>query len=356
MAPTTCEITATGWYHYSTMRLRRVDCAGHGIRRVRRGRGFGYVGADGKRITDRETLDRIKALVIPPAWEDVWICSVPNGHIQATGTDAAGRRQYLYHEQWRVARDREKHDRMIDFARKLPVARERMRKDLQRPKPDKRRVLAGAARLLDLGFFRIGSEEYADSNDSYGLATLLRQDVTVSRDGTIGFDYVAKGGVRRELALDEPDLHRLIATLKRRTDDHPELLAYKDSKGWRDVKSTDINAYLAEVMGEDFTAKDFRTWHATVLFAVGLAVSTNAPTSEAARKRAVSRAVKETAEHLGNTPAVCRNSYIDPRVADRYNDGRTIRGALDKLGAESDQGELATLGPVEQAVLRLIRS
>jgi DNA topoisomerase IB len=338
------------------MKLRRVDCAGAGIRRVRRGRGFGYVDAQGKRITDRETLDRIRSLVIPPAWKDVWICSAPNGHIQATGTDAAGRRQYLYHADWRVARDREKHERMIDFARKLPAARDRMREDLQRPKPDRRRVLGAAARLLDLGFFRIGSEEYADANGSYGLATLLREDVTVSRDGTVAFDYLAKGGVRRELTLGEPDLHRLIATLKRRKDDHPELLAYKDSKGWHDLKSTDINEYLAEIMGGDFTAKDFRTWHATVLFAVGLAVSTNAPESEAARKRVVSRAVKETAEHLGNTPAVCRNSYIDPRVIDRFNDGRTIRGALDKLGAESDQGELATLGPVELAVLRLIRT
>jgi DNA topoisomerase IB len=337
------------------MRLRRVDCAGAGIRRQRRGRGFSYVDSAGKRVTDSETLDRIKSLVIPPAWEDVWICSVPNGHIQATGTDAAGRRQYLYHEAWRVARDREKHERMTNFARKLPAARDRMREDLERPKPDKRRVLAGAARLLDLGFFRIGSEEYADSNGSYGLATLLRDDVTVGRDGSVAFDYVAKGGVRRELALDEPGLHRLIATLKRRNDDNPELLAYKTSKGWQDVKSTDINVYLAEIMGEDFTAKDFRTWHATVLCAVGLAVSTNAPTSEPARKRAVARAVKETAEHLGNTAAVCRNSYIDPRVVDRYNDGRTIRAALDKLGADSDDGELATQGPVEEAVLRLIR-
>src|SRR4051812_15087545 len=158
------------------MRLKRVDCAGAGIRRVRRGRGFGYVTADGKRVTDPETLDRIKSLVIPPAWEDVWICSVPNGHIQATGTDAAGRRQYLYHSDWRLARDREKHDRMIEFARKLPAARDRMREDLHRSRPDKRRVLAGAARLLDLGFFRIGSEEYADANGSYGLATLLRED------------------------------------------------------------------------------------------------------------------------------------------------------------------------------------
>jgi DNA topoisomerase IB len=337
------------------MRIRRVDCAGDGIRRIRRGRGFSYRDAAGKPVTDTATLDRIKALVIPPAWEDVWICSIPNGHIQATGTDAAGRRQYLYHDAWRVRRDREKHDRMITFARRLPKARERMREDLSRPKPDKRRVLAGAARLLDLGFFRIGTEEYADSNGSYGLATLLREDVVVGRDGSVAFDYVAKGGQRRELSIAEPELHKLIGTLKRRTDDHPELLAYKDSKGWHDVKSSDINNYLNEIMGEDFSAKDFRTWHATVLCALGLAVSTYAPTTEAARKRAVARAVKETAEYLGNTPTVCRNSYIDPRVVDHYNDGRTIRGVLDKLGADSDDGELATKGPVEEAVLRMLR-
>jgi DNA topoisomerase IB len=338
------------------MRLRRVDCAGAGIRRIRRGRGFSYVDVDGKRVTDPETLDRIKALVIPPAWKDVWICSAPNGHIQAVGTDDAGRRQYLYHAAWRVARDRAKHERMTTFARRLPKAREQMRADLERPDPDRRRVLGGAARLLDLGFFRIGSESYAEDNGSFGLATLLREDVTVSRDGTVAFDYVAKGGIRREIALSEPGLHRLIATLMRRKDDNPELLAYKDDNGWHDVKSSDINQYVAEIMGGDFTAKDFRTWHATVLCAVALSVSTDAPTTEASRKRAVARAVKETADYLGNTPAVCRNSYIDPRVVDNYNDGRTVRGALDKLGAESEPGELATQGAVEAAVLRMLKS
>lgn len=336
------------------MRLRRVDCAGAGIHRVRRGKGFGYVDADGHRVTDPDTLDRIEALVIPPAWQQVWICSVPNGHIQAVGSDAAGRRQYTYHEAWRVAQDRKKHDRMVTFAKRLPKARERMRADLVGRKPDRRRVLAGAARLLDLGFFRIGTEEYAETNGSFGLATLLREDVTVGHDGSVAFDYVAKGGIRRELAIDEPQLHRLIATLKRRTDEHPELLAYKTSKGWRDIKSGDINDYLAEILDGQYTAKDFRTWHATVLCAVGLAVSTNAPDTEFGRKRAVARAVKETATYLGNTPAVCRNSYIDPRLLDRFNDNRTIRGALDKLGEDVAPGELATQGPVEAAVLRLL--
>jgi DNA topoisomerase I len=336
------------------MRVRRVDCSGAGIRRVRRGRGFGYLDATGDRVTDTDTVDRIKALVIPPAWDDVWICSIPNGHIQATGTDAAGRRQYMYHAAWRVARDREKHERMLAFARRLPKARDRMREDLQRPQPDKTRVLAAAARLLDLGFFRIGSEAYAETNQSYGLATLLAADVTVERNGEVSFDYVAKGGQRRELSLSEPELHKIIATLKRRRDDNAELLAYKAGNRWHDLRSPDINEYLAEIVRGDFTAKDFRTWHATVLCAVALAVSTNAPTTEAARKRAVARAVKETADYLGNTPSVCRNSYIDPRVIDYYNDGITIARALDRLGTESGLGELATQGPVERAVVRLL--
>jgi DNA topoisomerase IB len=336
------------------VRLRRVDCAGAGIQRVRRGRGFSYVDASGSPLTDVETLDRVRALVIPPAWEDVWICPAANGHIQATGTDAAGRRQYIYHEAWRVARDREKHDRMMRFARRLPTARKQMREDLRRRQPDRQRVLAAAARLLDLGFFRIGGESYAETNGSFGLATLLTDHVTVGRDGSVEFDYLAKGGLRREVSICEPELHRLIATLKRRRDDSDELLAYKDRTGWHDLKSTDINAYLADVMRGEFTAKDFRTWHATVLCAVGLAVSTNAPTSESARKSAVARAVKETSEYLGNTPAVCRNSYIDPCVIDHYNDGVTIRSALDRLGVESGLGELATQGPVERAVLRML--
>jgi DNA topoisomerase IB len=335
------------------MRVRRVDCAGAGIHRVRRGRGFGYVDAAGRRVSDAVTLDRIRALVIPPAWEDVWICSATNGHIQATGTDAAGRRQYMYHSAWREARDREKHRRMEKFAKQLPAAREQMRADLQRRNPDKRRVLAAAARLLDLGFFRIGSEEYVES---FGLATLLTEHVTVGRGDELRFDYLAKGGIQRQVSISEPDLHRIIATLKRRRDDNDELLAYRRRDGWHDVQSSDINAYLAEALAGEFTAKDFRTWHATVLCAVGLAVSTHAPTTESARKRAVARAVRETADYLGNTPTVCRNSYIDPRVIDRYNDGVTIRAALDRLGTETAPGELATQGAVERAVLRLLRT
>jgi DNA topoisomerase IB len=335
-------------------RLRRVDCAEPGIRRVRRGRGFSYVDTDGNRVDDPETLRRISDLVIPPAWADVWICPIPNGHIQATGTDAAGRRQYRYHDAWRIARDREKHEHMLKFAVLLPAARERMLIDLRRDDIDRTRVLAAAARLLDLGFFRIGSEQYAEQNESYGLATIRRDHVTCS-SGIVTFDYRAKSGQQRVQSVAEDELCELVRTLMRRRGGGPELLAYRDGRHWVDIKSHDINGYLREITGGDFTAKDFRTWHATVLCAVALAVSAHAPTSETARKRAVARAVKEVAHYLGNTPAVCRSSYIDPRVIDRYNDGLTIHDELHRLGADARFGELATQGAVEEAVLRLLQ-
>src|SRR3954471_761068 len=335
-------------------RLRRVDCAQPGIRRVKRGRGFVYLDACGNRVTEAPTLQRIADLVIPPAWTDVWICSVANGHIQATGTDAAGRRQYRYHDDWRRNRDREKHEKMLEFARALPGARERMLADVARPKLDRERVLGGAARLLDLGFFRIGSEEYAETNQSYGLATMRREHVTCSK-GVVTFDYVAKSGKQRIQSVADDDLCRLVIALKRVRRGGPELLGYQSGDGWVDIKSHDINGYLRDITGGDFTAKDFRTWHATVLCAVGLAVSVDAPSSEPARKRAVTRAVKEVAHYLGNTPAVCRASYIDPRVIDLYNDGITIQNDLHRLGADATFGQLATQGPIEAAVLELLR-
>jgi DNA topoisomerase I len=335
-------------------RLRRVDCAEPGIGRVRRGRGFGYLDTDGRPVGDKETLQRIADLAVPPAWEDVWICPMPNGHIQATGTDAAGRRQYRYHDAWRAARDRDKHERMLEFAAVLPAAREHMLTDLRRDGIDRTRVLAAAARLLDLGFFRIGGEQYADKNESYGLATMRREHVTC-RAGTLTFDYPAKSGKQRVQSLADDELCRLVRTLKRRRSGGPELLAFREQRRWVDVKSQDINDYLREITGGEFTAKDFRTWHATVLCTVALAVSTHAPTSPSARKRAVSRAVKEVAHYLGNTPAVCRASYIDPRVIDRYNDGFTIQDELHRLGADVGFGELATQGSIETAVLRLLK-
>jgi DNA topoisomerase IB len=320
---------------------------------VRRGRGFTYLDTDGSRVTDPATLQRINDLVIPPAWEDVWICPLPNGHIQATGTDAAGRRQYRYHDDWRRNRDREKHERMLGFAVTLGGARERMLADLRRPHLDRLRVLGGAARLLDLGFFRIGSEEYAETNQSYGLATMRREDVSCSK-GVVTFDYVGKSGKQRVQSVADDELCRLVISLKRQRHNHPELLGYRGRDGWVDIKSHDINDYLREITGGEFTAKDFRTWHATVLCAVALAVSDVVPGSETARKRAVTRAVKEVSHYLGNTPTVCRASYIDPRVIDLFNDGVTIRADLDSLGEGAMFGELATQGAVESAVLRML--
>ena len=345
-------------------RLKRVDCARPGIRRQRRGRGFIYVDADGRRVDDAATLQRIADLAIPPAWQEVWICPAANGHIQATGTDAAGRRQYRYHDHWRLARDREKHERMLEFAAVLPAARERMLEDVRRRHIDRQRVLGAAARLLDLGFFRIGSEAYAPGEHdalvegqpagSFGLATMRQEHVSCSR-GLVTFDYIAKSGKHRVQSVADADICKLVTLLKRRRSGGVELLAFRGDDGWVDIKSHDINGYLREITGGDFTAKDFRTWHATVLCAVGLAVSAVVPVSESARKRAVTRAVKEVAHYLGNTPTVCRASYIDPRVIDLYNDGVTIRDDLDQLGDGASFGELSTQGAIEAAVLRLLR-
>ena len=220
-----------------------------------------------------ETLERIRELTIPPAWQDVWICPWPNGHIQAVGTDARGRKQYRYHDHWRELRDREKFDRMLEFGRALPRLRRVTNRHLRRPGPTRERVLAGAVRLLDRGFFRIGGENYAEENDTYGLATMQRRHVRLEPGNVIVFDYVAKGGQRRVQSVVDPQVYRLVSELKRRRGGTPDLLAYKDRGRWRDVVSSDVNAYIKDVAGEEFTAKDFRTWTATVLAAVGVAVS-----------------------------------------------------------------------------------
>ena len=336
-------------------RLRRVDCAGPGIRRVRRGKGFSYLWSDGSTVKDPDTLARIAALVIPPAWTDVWICPHPRGHIQALGTDAAGRRQYRYHDEWRAQRDAEKHQRVLDFAKRLPTARTVVAEHLEQRGLTRDRVLAAAFRLLDLGFFRVGGESYAEANGTYGLATMRREHVTVTGDLVV-FDYVAKSGKQRVQAVVDGSVRKVVVALLKRDDPSKELLAYRDRNGWHDITSVDINAYLREVVGEEVSTKDFRTWHATVLTAVGLAVSTRAPTSVSGRKRAVNRVVKEVAEYLGNTPAVCRSSYIDPRILDLYDDGSTIASSLERLGADADFGQPATHGKVEAAVLRLLRT
>jgi DNA topoisomerase I len=337
------------------VRLRRVDCAGPGIRRVRRGRGFSYVDPDGSKVTDPEILDRIAELTIPPAWNDVWICPLPRGHLQAVGTDAAGRRQYRYHDEWRVQRDADKHDRVLRFAGKLPAARAIVHEHLSQRGLPRTKVLAAAFRLLDLGFFRVGGESYAQDNGTYGIATMRREHVTASGDVLV-FDYVAKSGKERTEAVVDDSVTRVVKALLKRDGGGDELLAYKDRGGWHDIVSTDINAYLKEIIGDEVSAKDFRTWHATVLTAVGLAVSTSAPRSAPGRQRAISRVVTEVSHYLGNTPAVCRSSYIDPRVVDLYADGITISRALERLGADTTFGHPATHGQIEAAVLRMVKA
>jgi DNA topoisomerase I len=334
-------------------RIRRVDCSGPGIRRERRGRGFSYVDAGGTPVRDPEVLARIRALAVPPAWKDVWICSIATGHLQAVGTDAAGRRQYLYHEAWRTRRDQAKFDHMLEFARVLPALRERAAAGLAQPGLGRDRVLACAVRLLDRGFFRIGSESYAEQNQSYGLATIQKRHVRLEGE-LIVFDYVAKSGKRRIQAVLDPEVREVVAALKRRRGGGPDLLAWQRGRDWVDLRSEDINAYIKEQTGGDFTAKDFRTWSATVLAAVAMSASFPQARSRTARARAITRAVKEVAHYLGNTPAVCRASYIDPRVFDRFRSGLTIAGALDQLGDVDELGEPAHQGAIEAAVLDLI--
>ena len=333
-------------------RLRRVDCSESGIVRRRRGKGFEYLDADGRRITEPTVLERIRELAIPPAWEDVWICPYPMGHIQATGIDAAGRKQYRYHDRWRERRDAEKFESMIRFARCLPQLRERVAKDLRRQGMPRDKVLACAVRLLDRGFFRIGSEDYAEENDTYGIATMGKRHVTVTGD-LVEFDYEAKGGQRRLQAIGDPEVAEIVRALKQRRGGGRELLAYKVGRRWVDVKSADINDYVKAAAGEEFSAKDFRTWSGTVLAAVALAVSGPARGSKSSRKRAKARAVKEVARYLGNTPTVARTSYIDPRVFDRFDGGLTIAGVLPDL-ADDTAAWPELQGTIEEGVLDLL--
>jgi DNA topoisomerase IB len=335
-------------------RLHRVDCSEPGFRRRGRGKGFEYFDEDGDRIDEEDVIERIRALGIPPAWKDVWICADPLGHLQATGTDAAGRKQYRYHDEWRRRRDREKFEDMIAFAHALPRLRDRVEADLERTEePSRDRVLAAAVRLLDRGFFRIGTEEYSVVNESYGLATMRKEHVTIEGDVMV-FDYPAKSGKRRVQAVVDPAVTDLVCALKRRRSGGDELLAFKERRRWHDLRSADINAYLKEATGGDFSAKDFRTWSATVLASIALAVSGEVATTPTGRKRAIARAVKEVSHYLGNTPAVCRASYIDPRVFDAYNAGLIIRPVLEHA-LDTGPGELPIHHrKVEEAVLDLV--
>ncbi|MDP1820832.1 MAG: hypothetical protein Q8K58_13215 [Acidimicrobiales bacterium] len=327
------------------MTVREVDCNGPGIVRRGAGRGFTYRTADGTRIDDRDVLERIRALAIPPAWRDVWICSDPDGHIQATGVDAKGRRQYRYHTEWQSQRSREKHDRILRFAEQLPVLRERVDRDLALEGMPRERVLACAVRMLELGFFRVGGESYAEDNGSYGLATLQKRHVRV-RAESVEFDFDAKSGQHRRCQVVDPDVREVLVRLRRRRSPaEAELLACRDDGGrWVDIRSVDINSYIQDTLGDEFSAKDFRTWVGTLVAAVDLAEAGPAP-SEAATQRTVAKAVSDVAQHLGNTPAVARSAYIDPRVVERFEAADTLRGLEDVEEPEE----------LEAEVIRLIR-
>lgn len=316
-------------------RLRRVSIQGPGWTRRRVGRGFVYLDLRRERITDPEHLERIKALAIPPAWRDVWICPLPQGHIQAAGVDDAGRRQYLYHPQWRLRRDRLKHDHVLEVGRRLPSARRSVSRDLAQDGMPRSKVLALGFRLLDLAYFRAGGEGYAKRHGSYGLATLLREHVQVRADGSVRFVYPAKSGQVRDVLVEDDDVRRLVTTLKRRQGGGPELLAWRDDDGgWHDVTSADLVADVRERLGPEASPKDFRTWHATVLMARALTDAGPAPRSDRARRRIVTAAVRDVAEELGNTPAVCRASYIDPRVIDLWEHGEVIGPTRTRSAAE----------------------
>jgi DNA topoisomerase IB len=334
----------------SPRRLRHSDPSTAGIHRRKRGRGFSYEDAEGTTVSDEETLARIRDLVIPPAWREVWICPDPLGHIQATGYDEAGRKQYRYHDRWDLRRATRKYAAMREFAAALPKLRRAVRRDIELEGMPRERALATAVRLLDLGFFRIGGEEYAEANESYGLATILKTHVR--REGEeLVFDFPAKSGQRRIQAIGDAAAIAAVETMRRRRGGPEDLVAWRDGRRWRDVRSGDVNDYIQAAIGPEFSAKDFRTWSGTVLAAAALA-GEDRPSSEAAGKRTIAAAVKTVAAALGNTPAVCRRSYIDPRVFDRYRDGETI----DVGRRAASEGRMAerTRHKIEREVLELI--
>jgi DNA topoisomerase IB len=331
-------------------RLRHTSPDQPGWTRRRAGKGFVYLDERGDRLSEEEA-QRARDLVIPPAWEDVWITPHPNGHLQAVGTDDAGRRQYLYHPQWRERRDAAKFDRMLEFGRALSRTRELVLADLGRDGMPLERACAAAVRLLDLGYFRIGNDVYAADNGSFGLTTLERRHVRKHQDRLI-FAFVGKSGIEHRIEIDDAVVVEAIEVMRRRRSrDDPSLLAYKNGRGWRSVLPELVNDYVRESTGLEATAKDFRTWHATVLAAAALAETPEPGETEASRMRAVAGAMREVASFLGNTATLARTSYVDPRVVDAYEEGRTIGAATRRSYDNTDERQAA----LERATLRLLR-
>ena len=327
-------------------RLRRTSPDQPGWTRRRAGKGFTYLDEHGDRL-DPEQVQRCKDLVIPPAWQDVWITPHPHGHLQAVGTDDAGRRQYLYHPHWRASRDAAKFDRILGFGKSLSKARERVLTDIGAEGMSKERSCAVAVRLLDLGYFRIGNDVYTDTNGSFGLTT-MRKDHVSKHGESMRFCFVGKSGVEHSIDIDDAAAIESLDVMRRRRGGGDELLAWKDGKAWRDLGSADVNDYIRTCFGIEATAKDFRTWHATVIAAAALAETEEPGKTKASRKRAVSSAMKEVSEFLGNTPTLARTAYVDPRVVEAYERGRTI-----KVRAAYDTSD-ARQAALERAVLKLL--
>ena len=303
------------------MRLRTVSCQGPGWRRVRHGRGFRYLDADGEALVP-EQVDRVKELVIPPAWTDVWICPDERGHLQAVGTDAAGRRQYLYHSEWRRKRDEQKFDRAIELGRRLPQVRAPLEQQLLGDPAARETVIAAAVRLVDLGCFRLGSEMYAEENGSFGLTTLQVRHVRRDGAGRI-FRFAGKSGVDHEIRIVDKALRSIIDALTEHRRADGRLLATREGRRWRPIDAGEVNGHIRELLELDVTAKDFRTWKATTTVARQLADVQRA-SSGSGRARQVREAIAQAAELLGNTLSVARSSYVDPRVIDLFEDGHTI--------------------------------
>lgn len=330
--------------------LRYVSDDSPGIKRVKAGKGFAYVSPDGKPVKDERTIARIKSLAIPPAYRDVWICPDPNGHLQAVGRDARGRKQYRYHPRWREVRDENKYDRMLSFAKALPKIRARTKRDLKRPGLPREKVLATVVQLMEKTLIRIGNDEYARTNDSYGLTTLRDKHAKVSKS-SVHFQFKGKHGIARNIELDDPRLARIV----RDCQDLPgyELFQYVDDDGVVcDVGSADVNAYLREIAGEEFTAKDFRTWAGTVLASQALQELEKFDTKAQAKKNVIA-AVEKVAQRLGNTKAVCRKCYIHPAVLNAYLDGDLVR-TLKQRAADMARS-IDKLRPEESAVLALLQ-
>jgi DNA topoisomerase I len=330
--------------------LRYVSDSQPGIQRRRAGKGFSYTSPDGQIIHDAATLRRIKALAIPPAWKEVWICPSPNGHIQATGRDARGRKQYRYATRWRTYRDENKYGRMIAFAEALPRIRAQVQQDMAQPGLPRTKVLATVVRLLETTLIRVGNEEYAKANKSFGLTTMRDQHVQIN-GSTLHFEFRGKSGVKHRLDLSD----RRVAQIVRRCRDIPghELFQYIDEDGDRQtIGSGDVNEYLRAVSGDDFTAKDFRTWAGTVLAALALKEFETFDSQTEAKKNVV-RAIEAVAERLGNTAAVCRKCYIHPTVVDAYLDG-TLSATLQQRTEHELAENLSDLPPEEAAVLALL--